>query len=209
MPPMSDKWRLVLLSFLMLFVELALIRWTGSNIVYLSYFSNFVLLGSFLGIGLGFLRARARRDLYPWAPVALALLVLFVLVFPVEIRRAGGGVLYYGALESSGPPRALTLTVIFIAVAATMTFIGEGVAATFVLLLGRRVTAVAALALVGVVVMLTIESVQADTSWSPYYKITVHRKNNGTGPPEISVNGIPHQVVLPSVRNPLYARPYE
>ena len=44
---------LVAASFLMLFVELALIRWTGSNIVYLSYFSNFVLLGSFLGIGLG------------------------------------------------------------------------------------------------------------------------------------------------------------
>ncbi|MDR2986774.1 MAG: hypothetical protein LBV34_18245 [Nocardiopsaceae bacterium] len=43
----------------MLFVELALIRWLGANIVYLSYYSNFVLLGSFLGIGLGFLRARS------------------------------------------------------------------------------------------------------------------------------------------------------
>ena len=42
----------------MLFVELALIRWTGSNVVHLSYFSNFVLLGSFLGIGVGFLRGR-------------------------------------------------------------------------------------------------------------------------------------------------------
>ena len=45
--------RLVLGSALMLFLELALIRWLGSNIVHLSYFSNFVLLGSFLGIGLG------------------------------------------------------------------------------------------------------------------------------------------------------------
>ena len=67
--------RLVLLSFLMLFVELALIRWTGSNIVYLSYFSNFVLLGSFLGIGVGFLRARSQINLFRWAPLALALLV--------------------------------------------------------------------------------------------------------------------------------------
>ena len=48
---MPDRLRLVLLSFLLLFVELALIRWTGENVVYLSYFSNFVLLGSFLGIG--------------------------------------------------------------------------------------------------------------------------------------------------------------
>ena len=46
---MPRPMRLVLLSGLMLFVELALIRWTGSNVVFLSYFSNFVLLGSFLG----------------------------------------------------------------------------------------------------------------------------------------------------------------
>ena len=45
--------RLVLGSALMLFLELALIRWLGANVVHLSYFSNFVLLGSFLGIGLG------------------------------------------------------------------------------------------------------------------------------------------------------------
>jgi len=51
------RWRLLLSSALMLFVELTLIRWLGANIVHLSYFSNFVLLGSFLGIGLGFLRA--------------------------------------------------------------------------------------------------------------------------------------------------------
>ena len=57
---MTVKPRLVLASALMLFLELALIRWLGSNIVHLSYFTNFVLLGSFLGIGLGFLLARTR-----------------------------------------------------------------------------------------------------------------------------------------------------
>src|SRR5881409_2018571 len=66
----AARWRLFALSFLMLFVELALIRWTGSNVLYLSYFSNFVLLGSFLGIGLGFLRADAKRNLFRWSPVA-------------------------------------------------------------------------------------------------------------------------------------------
>jgi hypothetical protein len=34
----EGRGRLVLLNFLMLFVELALIRWAGSNVVYLSYF---------------------------------------------------------------------------------------------------------------------------------------------------------------------------
>jgi hypothetical protein len=44
----STVRRLLLASFLMLFLELALIRWLGANVVHLSYFSNFVLLGGSL-----------------------------------------------------------------------------------------------------------------------------------------------------------------
>ncbi|MGH3408286.1 MAG: spermidine synthase, partial [Streptosporangiaceae bacterium] len=125
--------RLFGLSFLMLFTELALIRWTGANIVYLSYFSNFVLLGSFLGIGLGFLRARSRVDLFRWAPVALALLILFVLVFPVQVNRGGGQLLFFTSVKASGPPTWVSLPVIFLVVALVMMMIGEGVARTFAL----------------------------------------------------------------------------
>jgi hypothetical protein len=123
----------MILSFLMLFVELALIRWLGANIVYLSYYSNFVLLGSFLGIGLGFLRARSRVNLFPWAPLALALLVLFVLVFPVQISHTSGTqLIFFGALKTTGLPTLLTLPIIFLSVAAVMAMIGEGVARTFI-----------------------------------------------------------------------------
>src|SRR3954447_4700719 len=131
MPPMSDKWRLVLLSFLMLFVELALIRWSGSNVVYLSYFSNFVLLGSFLGVGVGFLRARAKVNLFPCAPFALLLLVAFIRFFPTELRSSRDDFLYFGKVTESGPPREIVLTIIFLATAAVMAFIGQGVARTF------------------------------------------------------------------------------
>src|SRR5713101_4853394 len=86
---MDKRIRLVLLSFLMLFVELALIRWTGSNVVYLSYFSNFILLGSFLGFGVGFLRSKAKVDLFPWGPVVLAFFVGFIRLAPVRIDRSG------------------------------------------------------------------------------------------------------------------------
>src|SRR6188768_1030949 len=75
--------RLILGSALMLFLELALIRWLGANVVHLSYFSNFVLLGSFLGIGLGFLIARHSWSILPAAPVILALLVIFTYLEPV------------------------------------------------------------------------------------------------------------------------------
>src|SRR5437763_8434742 len=84
------RLRLTALSFLMLFVELALIRWSAANNIHLAYLTNFVLLGSFLGIGAGFLAARRRVDLFPLAPVALALLVAFVLAFPVRLAALGG-----------------------------------------------------------------------------------------------------------------------
>ena len=127
--------QLFTLSFLMLFVELALIRWSGALVVYLSYFSNFVLLGSFLGIGIGFLRARARVNLFPYAPAALALLILYVRVFPVEVIRTGNaGIIFfgYGTFHASGPPTWITLPIVFLAVAAVMATIGEGVARTFI-----------------------------------------------------------------------------
>src|ERR1700757_1099317 len=104
---LSGKGRLVLLSFLMLFVELALIRWTGSNVIYLSYFSNFVLLGSFLGIGIGFLRARKPRDHSELAPVALGILIALVLIFPIQVQHGGGQFLYFGR-AISGPPVWIT-----------------------------------------------------------------------------------------------------
>lgn len=134
-PPSSpgrQKVRLVALSFLMLFVELALIRWLGAYIIYLSYYSNFVLLGSFLGIGLGFLRAKSKVNLFPWAPVAAALLVLFVEIFPVQISHTtGSSLIFFGALHASGLPTWVTLPVIFLAVATVMAMLGEGVARTF------------------------------------------------------------------------------
>jgi hypothetical protein len=128
----SQRARLIALSFLMLFLELALIRWVGSNVLYLSYFSNFVLLASFLGIGLGFLRANATRDLFGFAPIALATLVAFVRIFPVEIDRSGTDLIFFGALGTrSGLPPFVTLPLLFLGVAAVMALVGEGVAQTF------------------------------------------------------------------------------
>ncbi|WP_424533814.1 spermidine synthase [Sphaerisporangium viridialbum] len=121
----GDHWlavrpRLVLASAFMLFLELALIRWTGSNIVHLSYFTNFVLLGSFLGIGLGFLRVgRTTRQPY-YSPVVLAGLVLIVLFFPVTVNRETEGVLYFTSLSTSGPPAWAILPVVFAAAALVL-----------------------------------------------------------------------------------------
>jgi SAM-dependent methyltransferase len=106
--------RLVLGSALMLFLELALIRWLGANIVHLSYFTNFVLLGSFLGIGVGFLISRRSWSILPWTPVVLALFVFCVRQYPVSIDRMDADVIFFTALKTTGPPAWLILPVVFI-----------------------------------------------------------------------------------------------
>jgi hypothetical protein len=53
---------LFLVSFLALFMELACIRWFGSTVVFLTFFTNLVLLACFLGISVGCLAARSRHN---------------------------------------------------------------------------------------------------------------------------------------------------
>ena len=235
--------RLVLGSALMLFLELALIRWLGSNIVHLSYFSNFVLLGSFLGIGIGFLVSRRSWSLIPAAPVLLALLVFGVRQWPVSLDRTGSDVIYFTSLQANGPPAWLVLPVVFVVVALVLagpaeivgrcfpglapltayrwdligSLVGIGaftvlsflwappvvwgviVALAFVVLVPnlKRVLAIAAGTLI--VGVLLVETMAPGTSWSPYYKITT--KDVVPGNPDfvdISVNGIPHQLMAPA-----------
>ena len=112
------RFRLTASAFLLLFVELALIRWLGANIVYLAYFSNFVLIGSFLGIGLGFLWAsRSERSLFPLAPYFLSACIIFVKLFDVNIEVGGSDLIFFADQRPVGPPRWLILTVVFCVVA--------------------------------------------------------------------------------------------
>src|SRR5580765_8402289 len=91
----SPRARVFLGSGLILFLELVLIRELGAKIVHLSYFTNFVLLGSFLGVGLGFLASGKRRDLAWLSPPTLAALIAFVTFVPVEIDRRGDQIIYF------------------------------------------------------------------------------------------------------------------
>ena len=128
---MPVRLRLVLASCLMLFLELALIRWTGANVLHLSYFSNIVLLGSFLGLGLGFLRSRPDRRPPLYFPVALALLMAFVLFVPVTIDRAGSDLVFFTSLTTTGPPVWVVLPLVFSLTAVIMAGPAELVAACF------------------------------------------------------------------------------
>jgi len=120
--------RTVLASFLVLFLEVALIRWMPAHVRLLSFFSNFILLGSFLGIGLGCLRAGGRRRSFPWFPLIFFALVVAVYALRLEVAAPSPGSIYF----SSGTKEpvvvvesTLLLPVIFFAVVALFTALAE------------------------------------------------------------------------------------
>jgi len=70
---------LFLSGFLVLFLELACIRWFAAYVVFLQFFTNVVLIASFLGMSCGCLAARSRRDWLGYFPfIALGSMVLAV-----------------------------------------------------------------------------------------------------------------------------------
>ena len=72
---------LFLVSFLILFFELACIRWFASTVLYLTFFTNLVMMACFLGMSVGLLSARHKHDLtgmiFPLA-VAAVLAAIFI-----------------------------------------------------------------------------------------------------------------------------------
>jgi hypothetical protein len=121
---------LFLLSFLMLFLELALIRWLSESILYLGFFTNIVLIASFLGIGIGFL-SKHEPTWIKWLPLSLFLLIAFVMVFPVQVDRSAADVLFIGSGEPSGLPIWLILPLVFLASAVVMAMIAQRAAHYF------------------------------------------------------------------------------
>jgi hypothetical protein len=124
--------RLWLLSTLLLFVELALIRWTAANNVHVGTIPNFVLLASFLGIGVGFLLARSRFDVLRLVPVFLFLQVGFCLLFPAQLKSLRGPNPFTGFAGLPSLPQQVSLPIVFALSAAVMAGIAQAMARVFV-----------------------------------------------------------------------------
>lgn len=77
--PLRAGVELVLISVLVLFLELACIRWFPAHVLFLTFFTNIVLLASFLGISLGCLAASHRRNYLAATPAWLGLGVMAAL----------------------------------------------------------------------------------------------------------------------------------
>jgi len=74
-------WHLLVLSFAILFLEMAVIRWLNASITVLSYFNNLILISCFFGLGVGCLLSRRRVSLSAWYPPVFLVFVLTVVLF--------------------------------------------------------------------------------------------------------------------------------
>jgi hypothetical protein len=127
------RLRIFLASFTLLFFELLCIRWIPAYVRYLSYFTNFILLASFLGMGLGILSARRQAFRFPSFPLVILLLAAIVAVNRFELNIATTDVLYFGS-GTHGWAQAesfILLPLIFTLVAASFIPLARSVGVLF------------------------------------------------------------------------------
>lgn len=150
-------WELFIASSSALFLELALIRWIPGSVRVAGYFTNMILIASFLGLGLGAILSRRGRDLFRWWPGILVALSTVTLVFGAagaanpgdesEFIWAGGpwmaeeriGWLWSLNLfvweqlgqQLQGTSFYLTITLLFVLTAAQFTVIGHRIGLLF------------------------------------------------------------------------------
>jgi hypothetical protein len=117
-------------SCAVLLQELALIRWMPAQVRVLAYFPNLVLLGAFLGLGLGCLRA-GRRDLLPGWPVLLlavagAAAAMSRVAFTSESASEHLFLLYYDLPSGSPVVNGVALPIIVCFVLCALSFVPLG-----------------------------------------------------------------------------------
>ncbi|MFH1263620.1 MAG: hypothetical protein V1495_09305 [Pseudomonadota bacterium] len=136
---MSDlfemRWKLFLLGFLTLFLELILIRYLAGNVWNLGYFSNLVLLAVFIGMGAGFVfhpKIDDRRSpfFFMLSTVVLSILLGFAYLFHPAIpgfdQSSGviGNELYFSdSMAESGPLSYWTFLFWFVATITVFFFL--------------------------------------------------------------------------------------
>jgi spermidine synthase len=129
------RWALFLASFLMLYFELVVIRWIPGHVRVLGYFTNFVLIACFFGMGVGMMLARSRHDWARWAPFGLAGLVALALAARgLEIRSGDDVFLFLEYEGGAGTQLALlfpTLVLFYLAIAAAFVPFGQAIGRGF------------------------------------------------------------------------------
>jgi uncharacterized membrane protein YhdT len=84
------RLQLFLATTAILALELAMIRWVSHQVRIFAYLSNVLLMGAFLGMGVGVLAGRRRASLFHWTLPSLAVLVaVFTYAKPLGLMHLG------------------------------------------------------------------------------------------------------------------------
>ena len=117
-------------SFVVLFQELALIRWLPSQVRVTAYFPNLILIAAFLGLGVGALRARNRSLLWLWPPSLFALVAaaraLSGIAFTANSVSEHLWLLYADLLGSAPVIEGVHLPIIALFVLSALSFVAPG-----------------------------------------------------------------------------------
>lgn len=132
----THQFRLFQFSFLLFFVELTIIRFTGANIYYLFAFANFILIASFLGMGIGFLRSHSAKNLFGLSPLFLTFILFlsdyFSVDYTVTLNPKTDNLDYFATVfHNHVYPIWFTLPLIFCLVVALMLTLADGVKRAF------------------------------------------------------------------------------
>jgi SAM-dependent methyltransferase len=124
--PHGHGKRLFLISFLILLLELICIRWYSSYVLYLGYFTNFVLLGILLGIGAGILRAQSVSGSIRWVPLILFSALTLTLLTRAQVNPDYEDIIYFTSSHAAiSLPAIILLPLVFISVTAIFTFLSQ------------------------------------------------------------------------------------
>ena len=110
--PKRARYELFVVSFLALFLELTCIRWFPAHVLLLTFFTNAVLLASFVGLSIGCLVSRHSRNFIRWTPFLLLIGILAAHgaeLMPRMERMVDMGdnsqVVYFGADRHADPAK--------------------------------------------------------------------------------------------------------
>ncbi len=121
----KNSSKIFLISFLILFFELTLIRYVSASIVSISFYSNIILLASFFGVGAGCL-LNIKKNLFNLFP---ALLFIFLLVLNsslLEINTTKSEmIMFQPEVVSNKIPAWLIIIFIFSFVATLFLILGQ------------------------------------------------------------------------------------
>ena len=120
----SPTFRLFLISFVTLYFELVCIRWLTSYVLYLGYFTNFVLMGALLGIGAGALLAGRKPALIQWLPPIMFGFFVLILLTRAQVQAGTEDFIYFTNDIAAIPlPPYILLPLIFVSVMTMFTLL--------------------------------------------------------------------------------------